>query len=140
MALSTEDVFALQALVHRYALAATDCDASAWAALFTENGVWERRQAAAGTRYDQQVRIEGRDNLRAFAVQNLKPDAREAYVVTNCIVEGDRDTAHGRCTVIVYDLKQSPPAVFLVVDFIDEFVREANGWRINYRGAALIGS
>lgn len=139
MSLSSDDILALQALVHRYALAATDCDADAWAALFTDDGMWERRQPAAGTRYDEGITVAGREALRRFAAENLKPEAREAYVVTNCVVDGHGDAARGRCTVIVYDLAKSPPGVFLVVDFTDEFARGVDGWRIARRSAALIG-
>ncbi|MGV6871935.1 nuclear transport factor 2 family protein [Pseudochelatococcus sp. B33] len=138
MTLSCEDYRDITDLIHRYALAASDCDPDAWAALFHEEAVWERKQAAAGTRYDQTVRISGSRDLRQFAADNLKPEAREIYMVTNCVVEGSGDEARARSTVLVYTLTTTPPSVFLVVNFEDSFARTPQGWRFTYRGVSLL--
>jgi len=137
MGLPAEDEIAIIRLINRYAHTTTGCDPEAMASLFTEDGVWERKEAAAGTKYDEKVRIVGRENIREFAAANLKTASRELYLSSNSVVDGEGNTATARSMIVILNLKDTPASVYIVGTFEDELRKGPDGWKFTYRGVSL---
>jgi uncharacterized protein (TIGR02246 family) len=108
VSLGWDDRLAIRELVALYDRAIDDGDAAAWAACFTEDGVWD-----AGA-----VKVEGRDALEAFR------GARHACA--NFDVEGDGDEARLRCDNLMLRPGDAGVTAFWAADY-DDRVRRVDG-------------
>lgn len=121
MSLGWDDRLAIRELVALYDRAIDDGDAAAWAACFTEDGVWD-----AGA-----VKVEGRDALEAFA-RGLPGDPAFAafrgarHACANFDVEGDGDEARLRCDNLMLRPGDAGVTAFWAADY-DDRVRRVDG-------------
>lgn len=127
MALSADDILAIQQLYARYNHAIDFADPEGWANCFTPDGVF-----ASPT----QGETVGRDALRSFAaafVQRMK--AR--HWTNNLVVEGDGATARGSCYLALLVLGEGGPRIAATGVYRDELVRTLEGWRFRRRDVTL---
>ena len=117
------DEHAIHALVARYADAVNRRDASAWAALWTEDGVWE----AFGRT------LEGRDAVTQAWSAVLQGLRLIFHVVHSGVIEVDGDTARARFTVSEQLQTAGGQPALLLGLYHDRFRRESGEWRITRR-------
>ena len=119
-------------LVTQYCHFVDHGEAARIADLFTKNGVW----AGPG------VRMEGHDELRkGFGVRQANSARMSRHVCNNLLVDViDEDHAEGTVYLTLYrhdgepGRKISPlEGPVIVGEYRDEFVRTADGWRIQNR-------
>ena len=84
-----EDEFAIRALIERYADAVNRRDASDWASLWTEDGIWD----VFGTE------IAGRDRVVGAWSAAMKGFSFVFHVAHSAVIEIHGDAARGRWTV-----------------------------------------
>jgi ketosteroid isomerase-like protein len=126
MSETLEDDKAIRDLISRYCfLIDRDRDADAFAAMFTEDGVWE--SASLGRR------IEGRKQLREFIEGVYGSDAVYRHLIANALIsiDGDRATAHSY--VHVSNLATGIPVCFMVAFYDDELVKQHGEWLFKAR-------
>jgi uncharacterized protein (TIGR02246 family) len=94
VSLTLADRSALEALCYRYNVAADERDADAYAAVFTEDGVWDGMLG----------RFEGADGLRALVAKLVATEALAGtrHWANNIVIEGD--SAAGTATVVLDNL------------------------------------
>jgi ketosteroid isomerase-like protein len=126
MSETLEDDKAIRDLISRYCfLIDRDRDADAFAAMFTEDGVWE--SASLGRR------IAGRKQLREFIEGVYGSDAVYRHLIANALIsiDGDRATAHSY--VHVSNLATGIPVCFMVAFYDDELVKQHGEWLFKAR-------
>jgi len=121
MALSTDDMVAIQQLVSRYAHALDLGDAEALTAMFTPDG-------SCWTGPDGEVR-RGADMFRDTAKNTVV--GRLWHFIANLVIEGDGDKATGKAYLhMVRELGREP----MIAKYDFEFVKVDGRWLIAYRG------
>ena len=138
MALSVEDRLEIQALLAGYSHAVSNCDPDKFCALFTEDGVWERKQPASGGKYTEKVTVAGLEALREFALENFKSQGQVRYVSADLLLEGGSDEAEGEVTSFIFDLNGPKPEISVVAVFDDVYIRTPKGWKFKYRGISIL--
>lgn len=129
MALSTEDVVAIQQLAAAYCHHIDDGDGEAVASLFTSDGTLEIVDV---------VQSVGREEIAtnsAFFPQ-VMPGGR--HIVQNVWVDGDGDTATLRAYLANVATGDTPRPV-QTGRYHDQVVRTADGWRFSQRTLTLDG-
>ena len=116
---AAEDLEAIRQLLARYCFSIDARDADAWAALFTEDGIFH---------YALGEPLVGRTALREFMA--MVPGDRH-HLTRNEIIELDGDRARVRAYALV--TKETPPVLSAVGDYEDELVRTPEGWRFAKR-------
>jgi hypothetical protein len=116
MALSTDDLVAIQQLYAAYCHAIDDVDGKAFSACFTPGG---SLNGAAGDA------IAGTEALTTFA-EGMVPGIR--HVVANVHVEGEADDARGRAYVIVYARAGGATTLLTTGRYRDELERIDGTW------------
>lgn len=129
MALSAEDVLAIQQLYARYNHAIDFGDADGWAACFTPDGVF-----ASSARGE----TAGREALRAFA-EAFSQRTKARHWTNNLVVEGDGAEARGSCYLALYTLGDGGARLTATGVYRDQLVRTAEGWRFKRRDVTLDG-
>jgi len=120
---SYSDEHAIHALVARYADAVNRRDADDWAALWTEDGVWEIfGQAISGC--DAVVKV------WTTAMQGFR---FVFHVVHSSVIEVDGDTATARFTVSEQLQSANGEPGLMLALYHDRFRRESGAWRIAHR-------
>jgi uncharacterized protein (TIGR02246 family) len=116
---AAEDLEEIRKLLARYCFAIDAKDATAFAALFTEDGVFDFKLAPP---------VQGREALRQF-VAGIPADRH--HVTANEIIELDGDRATVRAYALV--TKESPPVLSTMGEYEDVLRRTAEGWLFAHR-------
>jgi len=119
VASADNDYEQIRALLARYCFAIDSRDGVAWAALFTEDGVFDFKLGEP---------IQGPEALRDFIAS--VPDDR-CHLTANEIIEIDGDRATVRAYALV--TKESPPVISTVGVYEDVLSRTPQGWRFSRR-------
>jgi uncharacterized protein (TIGR02246 family) len=123
-----EDDKAIRDLMSRYCFLVDKVpghDADAFAALFTEDGVWN------STSIDK--RVVGREQLRDFMVGVYNGDAIYRHLITNAIISIDGDRATARSYVHVSNLVTGTPVCFMIACYDDDLVKQNGKWLFKVR-------
>jgi hypothetical protein len=121
MALSTDDLVAIQQQYAAYCLAVDDGDGKAFSACFTPDGSLDTAGGAP---------IAGTEALASFAA-GLAPGMR--HVVANVHLEGDGGEARGRAYVIVYNVAAGPATLLVTGRYRDELQLQDGKWLFTVR-------
>jgi uncharacterized protein (TIGR02246 family) len=116
---SSDDYEEIRRLLARYCFAIDARDATAWAGLFTDDGVFH---------YTLGEPITGTAALREFVA--LVPDDRH-HLTMNEVIDIDGDTASVRAYALV--TRETPPIISAVGTYEDALVRTDDGWRFARR-------
>ncbi len=117
------DELAVRALIERYADAVNRRDATDWAALWTEDGVWE----VFGTE------IKGRDAVVGTWSAAMKGFSFVFHVVHSAVIEVEGDHAKARWSVSEQLIDaQGKPGILLAL-YHDDYRREMGVWQIARR-------
>ncbi|MDR5654012.1 nuclear transport factor 2 family protein [Ruixingdingia sedimenti] len=134
--LNIEDEREIQFLLAHYVHYLDAADGPRWAALFTQDGRWIRRNAApveqGGSGIAAGVR-QGRAELAAlaeFSVQNFKGLCRHQMTDVVLWQGADAGTAEGKCRMIISDFRHGPGRVAMAGSYDLSFTRTPEGWRI----------
>lgn len=117
------DEQALRDLVYAYADAVNRRDADAWAALWTEDGVWE----AFGQSF------EGRERVVATWKAAMEGFALAFHISHHGVLTIDGDVAQGRWTVSEQLQTKDGTGAILLTLYHDDYRREAGQWRFTRR-------
>ncbi len=125
MTLQADDRLDLMDLYARYSSRFDEGDADGWAALFTENGVFDI--VGTGRPY------EGREALAKFLgrIRQQSPGIR--HFVSNMAFQPSGDGAVGEAAVIVLRFGTGQLRMLNVGGYRDELVRADGGWRFKRR-------
>ncbi|MDT9600539.1 nuclear transport factor 2 family protein [Sphingosinicella rhizophila] len=136
MPLGSDDELAILRLLNMYAQCGSRQDADGLANLFTEDGVWERKEGAQQGKYTERIKIEGREAWRAFALEMFEVQGSTGYqyVAANAVVTGEGDRAEGVSTAIILGMSNEAASIILIGNFEDEYRRTRDGWKFAYRG------
>lgn len=120
-------------LCHDFAHAVDHFDDAACAALFAADGVFER----AG----QESR--GHAAIRAFLAARPRGRTTRHLCTGVRIDRTGPDTASGTCSALMFHAAvpegtQAPTAPPLVVDYVDAYVRTADGWKFRRRSTRIV--
>jgi hypothetical protein len=139
MSLSSGDELEILRLLNRYAQAGSRQDVDKWIDLFVDDGVWERKKGATHGKYTETVRVQGRGNLREFALESfeVQGDMAYQYVSANSVISGDGSRAVGVSTAFIIGMDGKGASIILVGNFDDEYHKTAAGWKFAYRGMSL---
>ena len=119
MAPTDSDYEEIRALLARYCFAIDSRDGVAWAALFTEDGVFDFKMGEP---------VRGHEALRGF-IASVPSD--RCHLTANEIIEINGDRATVRAYALV--TKESPPVISTVGAYEDQLVRTPEGWRFARR-------
>ena len=120
---SIRDELAVRGLIERYADAVNRRDTGDWAALWTEDGVWE----VFGTE------ITGRDAVVGAWSAAMKGFSFVFHVVHSAVIEVEGDSARGRWTVSEQLVNAKGEPGILLALYHDDYRREAGEWKIARR-------
>jgi uncharacterized protein (TIGR02246 family) len=120
MALTSDDLAAINQLYAAYCHAIDDRDGKAFSSCFVPDGSLEvGGQATAG-----------HEALTRFA-EELAPGLR--HVVSNVHIEGDGAEAHGRAHVLVYTQVEGSPSLMVSGRYRDSLRRVGDAWLFDER-------
>jgi hypothetical protein len=123
MALSTEDMLAIQQLYARYNHAIDFARPAEWAACFTADGVFT--SAATGE-------SKGTEALTAFAT-GFAARMKARHWVTNLLVEGDGDAAEGTCYLQLWNVAAAPATLLTTGIYVDRLAKVDGAWTFTSR-------
>lgn len=135
--ISVEDRVDLLELYARYAWAYDQGDADGYAALFAEDGRFERPGAPDAV---------GPEALAALVTGAHSRGTGYLHVTSSVLVEGTPDGAAGRAYVVLLQAHADAVRLLAAGHYRDTFVRTGDGWRIAHRrfepltGAAVAGA
>lgn len=118
-----EDELAIRGLIERYADAVNRRDAADWAALWTEDGVWE----VFGTE------ITGRDAVVGAWSGAMQGFSFVFHLAHSAVIEVEGDTASGRWTVSEQLMDAAGTPSVLLALYHDRYRRESGEWKIERR-------
>lgn len=124
MALTTDDLVAIQQLYARYCHAIDDGDGPGFAACFTPDGVLD------GGIGDP---IVGAEALAGFATAVVAGLPGIRHQATNVALDGTGDEATGRAYLYVYAAADSGPKVITTGRYVDTLRRIEGEWRFVIR-------
>jgi 3-phenylpropionate/cinnamic acid dioxygenase small subunit len=133
MALSTADRVALLDLYSRSVRLIDDGDNERWAALFTADGVFERKVSPMPG--IEAVRIEGAAALAEFGRGvRARGAGRHRHWLSGILLDGSAEEADGSCYFAVLDAAGPGRTTILGTGvYRDRWVRDGAGWRLHYR-------
>ena len=134
--MSLDDKFAIQEVITQYSYTYDTKDAEGFAALFTDDAVWESFASDAPT---PRIRLESRAAIRTWAAQQHQ--GRVADITTRHYQSGTlfdaltSEAAHTRTMVLVTHQGSSDatPRVRLSGVYHDQWQKTPEGWRLAYR-------
>jgi SnoaL-like domain len=139
--ISSSDVLEILALQVSYVNAVTRGNADAMIELYVPDAIWERVVPGAGTKYDEPIRLEGIDAIKAFFAPNFPAPYESLYVSVNPVVEGvanDRDRANGSVTLLLFSVEDGQRKLSSAIDVQDSYRRTDVGWRFARRSLSFI--
>jgi hypothetical protein len=123
MALSTEDMLAIQQLYARYNHAIDFARPAEWAACFTADGVF----SSATTGESQ-----GTEALVAFAT-GFAARLKARHWITNLLLEGDGDRATGTCYLQLWNVAAAPASLLTTGTYVDQLAKMDGAWKFTRR-------
>jgi uncharacterized protein (TIGR02246 family) len=126
MASLLEEKDAIRDLMYRYCFE-TDraADPDAWAALFTEDGIWDGAEFG---------RIQGRDGLRDFMVKATSGGgAGFRHNMSNILIEVEGERAQARSYFLLVQVGKDGPKPFYAGYYEDRFVKQGGQWLFSER-------
>lgn len=133
------DERACERLINVYCQLVDHGDAPGIADLFTPKGVWRSTEG---------VLMDGQDEIRAGFTRRQGVTRRQSrHLCMNVIIDVDGDEATGRCYLVNYrhdsetGMAEHPApadAPKYVGEYLDRFVRTADGWRFVERVADMV--
>ena len=124
-----QDKLEIREVFGRYALTVDARDASGWAALFTDDGIFEIEAGEGGPRFQ----FRGTDQLEAFvhAHGSMVPGTR--HMMTGFVTTVDGDEATDHCTLVGH--VNRPDKVYIFASgWYETTLRKVDGrWRIARR-------
>ncbi|PVG83560.1 nuclear transport factor 2 family protein [Nocardioides gansuensis] len=121
---SASDAEQIRNLYARYSFAYDNGRAAEYAALFTENGVFE---VVGGPE------VQGSEALAGMVTAAAARPARTLHMVSNILVTMTADGAAGQAYVQLLALVDGALRVVTVGTYDDTFVRAATGWQLSRR-------
>jgi uncharacterized protein (TIGR02246 family) len=121
-----EEKDAIRELIARYCLHIDGGDFDAWAATFTEDGVFE----VVGL-----FRFEGRESIREFAnhiPKNERGQTGIKHLTMNHVIEVDGEIARATCNLLVVR-EGTPLHADIVGRYEDRLVKQAGRWLFKRR-------
>lgn len=115
----------IQDLLARYAWHVDHGDPADWAALFTEDGVFEIPTV--------KVKAEGREELAAFAADLQQAIPNVHHVQTNFVIDLDGDRARGKCELNEFMARSEAVYPNLQGWYEDDYVFRDGRWLIAHR-------
>lgn len=125
--LSSDDRFALQELVNRYAYHLDLWQVDAWAGLFIDQGVLDESAMGVGI-------FDGRQAIAAYGAE-LKADVLNVVhlMMNHVILDWQSDRASGGVFALVEANTRSSGQTRYYIRYEDSYVRTASGWRFEKR-------
>lgn len=117
------DELAIRGLIERYADAVNRGDAADWAALWSDDGVWELFGR----------RIAGRQAVASAFEGAMGGFAFVFHLVHSAVIDVDGDAARGRWTISEQLVDASGRPGMLLALYHDEYRRDRGEWRIARR-------
>jgi ketosteroid isomerase-like protein len=125
MALSSEDLLAIQGLVARYNHAIDTGDSEAYVATFSKEGVlsWPERE------------LEGHEALGQLA-KSIPSPRQHRHITTNLVIDGDGDKATLKAYLQVYSLSGDPAQMVVTGSgkYDDTLTKADGSWKFVHRG------
>jgi hypothetical protein len=123
-------------LVHRYALNIREGKGAACGKLFTEDAVFEVREAPAfgSATCRTRSRVAGREAIAAYVSKSATPDARVCPLISNLIIHIDATKAQSSCVMTTLVV---PGGQQILGEYHDTF-RYEDGWRFSSRTFTII--
>ena len=121
--MSVADELEIRALVARYADAVNARDEAAWAATWSDDGVWELMGQAPS----------GRDAVVAFWRTAMGFFESVIQQVSEGSIVLDGDTGTGRWTINEHGRTAKGDAMLMIGVYEDRYLRTADGWRFQHR-------
>jgi hypothetical protein len=114
-------------------------DAEGWADLFAPEASFELLDAPGGTAV---FSVEGRDGLIQMAREEYsnRGDGAGRHWATNILIEGQGPVAHGKCYGFVLQAVDGKMEILAHGNFVDELVKQDDGWRFKRRTCTVIGA
>lgn len=123
MALSAEDVLAIQQLYARYNHAIDFGRPAEWADCFTADGVFT--SATTGE-------SKGTEALTAFAT-GFSARLKARHWVSNLVLDGDGDVATGTCYLQLWNVAAAPATLLTTGIYVDQLARVDGEWKFTSR-------
>jgi 3-phenylpropionate/cinnamic acid dioxygenase small subunit len=123
------DELDIRNVIHRLAQLADEGTLEDYAALFTEDGVWDG--GAFGLRKGTADLVAGGRERRAKGLAG--PGTHKRHVITTTAVSVEGDRARARSYMLFYVDCDKQPRVGSVAVYQDEFRRTDSGWKLAHR-------
>ena len=122
--LAPNDILAIQRLYADYNRAIHGADGAAWAACFTDDGVFSNRARE----------VHGREALASYAT-GFSADRTARYLINNLVIEGTSIGANGTCYLIILTVPGAggTPEFQLTGVYSDTLVKRAGEWKFATR-------
>ena len=124
------DELDIRNVIHRLAQLADEGALEDYAALFTDEAVWDAG-AAIGVRRGKADIIAGGRERRANGVAG--PGTHKRHVITTTAVQLEGDRARARSYMLFPVDCDGAPRIGVVTVYQDEFHRTASGWKLAHR-------
>jgi 3-phenylpropionate/cinnamic acid dioxygenase small subunit len=124
------DELEIRNVIHRLAQLADEGTLEDYAALFTDDAVWDAG-AAFGVRRGKADIIAGGRERRAKGLAG--PGTHKRHVITTTAVQVEGERARARSYMLFYVDCDSSPRVGVVTVYQDEFRHSASGWKLAHR-------
>jgi hypothetical protein len=124
------DELDIRNVIHRLAQLADEGTLEDYAALFTDDAVWDGG-AVFGVRRGKADIVAGGRERRAKGLAG--PGTHKRHVLTTTAVWFEGDRAHARSYMLFYVDCDSSPRVGSVTVYQDQFRRTASGWKLAHR-------
>ena len=128
MALSSDDRQAILELAARYNHAIDSGDGAAWAATFTDDGVFDSPQAV----------VEGNEALIGFATAFPTQVPGGRHWTNNHVIDGDGDAATHTCYLNLMSVEGGAKIVITGI-YNDELAKKDGAWRFTHRKVSVDG-
>lgn len=125
MALSIEDCYAIEQLLHRYCHNADYNPPEAMRKLFTDDAVFE-----IGA---MNVRCEGLEAILAFFNHARGSFPPSQHVTSNLVIEGEGDNAQCSSYLQMVTIVDGTAQIGITGRYMDKLRRTADGWRLSER-------
>ncbi len=124
--LGTQDQFDILALYEQYNHAIDAADASAWAATYTEDGVFDSPRATVSGRAALEQYVRARE--ASPAAQAVRP---ERHWNADIRIVGEGTQASGSCLLLLSGIQVETGKTVVITSgsYTDALVKTASGWR-----------
>jgi hypothetical protein len=124
------DIAGITDLVHRLALYSDKASLEQWSTLIADDAFIDLFGSSG---QGKEGCVESSRQRRAAGRSG--PGSGSRHLVTSTVIDVDGDSATGDITVLFYAAAHTEPALQLVVNYADEYVRTDDGWKLSRRVA-----